>query len=251
MAALFASALLCATAFAGNIYIDPTGEDWRDGTTQARAVKTIGEGLRKANGGDTVHLQGKYYKEHVVFPKSGANGNRIILDGEGATIEGPDSLYVWGGVLQMQGKSYVTIKRCNINKSKWFGIAVLEWSNNIIIDDNDTKDTFASGIYVNSAWGIDIKNNVVDNACYGNDTTVPHVQECISVGRTSGFTISSNEVKNNWATHFRGGEGIDAKEGSSNGTINNNTVHDLIKLGIYVDSYNAEQNNITVRNNTV
>lgn len=255
MAALCASVLLCATAFADHYYVDPAKSNLNDGRSPANAVQTITKALEKANGGDTVHLQGKYYKEHVVFPKSGANGNRIVLDGENATIEGPDSLGVWAGVIEMHGKSFITVRRCFVGKSNWFGIMANEWSNNVIFELNYTYDTYASGIYVNSAWAVDILTNTVDNACYGNvpDTPgndIPEVQECLSVGKTSGFKIAYNEVRNSWVG-FSGGEGIDAKEGCSNGVINNNTVHHLKRLGIYVDSYNTTQTNITVHDNTI
>ncbi len=46
-----------------------------------------------------------------------------------------------------------------------------------------------------------------------------------------------------------GGEGIDAKNGASNGLIHHNTVSNVQSTGVYVDAYSLSDTNISVYNN--
>jgi hypothetical protein len=97
------------------------------------------------------------------------------------------------------------------------------------------------------AWrsrNVIIDGNEVAGAC--NDGS----QECITVAITDGFVISNNNVHHNGPGHH-GGEGIDAKDGSRNGKIFGNHVHDNVRLGIYVDSWDKHEFNIEVFNNVV
>ncbi len=75
-------------------------------------------------------------------------------------------------------------------------------------------------------------------------------QECITIAGTNGF-----EVKNNYIHHngpgTNGGEGIDAKDGSNNGKIYNNLVHDLTRLGIYIEAWDKHTYNIEVFRNKI
>ena len=48
-----------------------------------------------------------------------------------------------------------------------------------------------------------------------------------------------------------GGEGIDAKDACRNGKIHNNHVHNLYRLGIYVDAYESQEDSIEIYGNIV
>ncbi len=67
----------------------PRGRDLRVGVD----VKTIAEAIKKAQPGDTVHLQPIVYHDFAgFFAKQGAPGKPVTLDGHGATLEGSDPL---------------------------------------------------------------------------------------------------------------------------------------------------------------
>jgi hypothetical protein len=70
-------------------------------------------------------------------------------------------------------------------------------------------------------------------------------QECLTISITDNFIVSNNHVHHGWM------EGIDAKNGSSNGKIYGNHVHNQLRLGIYVDSWNKHTHNIDVYQNLV
>ena len=89
--------LLAATA--RDVYVNPaTGADTANGLAAAPAgangpLKTIARGLKLAQAGDTVHLAPAVYKESATFHnRSGEPGRPIVLDGQGATLDGSDPL---------------------------------------------------------------------------------------------------------------------------------------------------------------
>jgi hypothetical protein len=91
----------------------------------------------------------------------------------------------------------------------------------------------------------EIYGNEVELAC--NDGQ----QECITVSGTSDFEIKNNTVHDN-GPGTNGGEGIDAKDGSYNGSIHHNHVYNLNnRLGIYVDSWDKRTHDIDVYANVV
>ncbi len=56
-------------------------------------AKTIAEGIRIAQPGDTIHLEPKVYRDYAGFyGKKGEAGKPITLDGHGATLEGSDPI---------------------------------------------------------------------------------------------------------------------------------------------------------------
>ena len=80
--------MLMALALCG-VTVAVHGRDIRLGTD----VKTIREAIKRAQPGDTIHLQSIVYHEYAGFyGKKGAPGRPITLDGHGATLEGSDPL---------------------------------------------------------------------------------------------------------------------------------------------------------------
>ena len=76
-------------------------------------------------------------------------------------------------------------------------------------------------------------------------------QECITISNSSNCEIFKNHVHHN-GPGTNGGEGIDVKQGSHDGDVHHNYVHNLPKrLGIYVDAYEKHTYNINVYQNKV
>ncbi len=100
-AAVLTSAL-SAGLWARDLYVNPdTGDDKANGLAAAASaaagpVRSIAQGIRLARPGDTVRLGGATYKgrrEQVGFyGRSGEAGAPIVLDGQGATIDGCEPL---------------------------------------------------------------------------------------------------------------------------------------------------------------
>ncbi|MDR3587316.1 MAG: right-handed parallel beta-helix repeat-containing protein [Desulfosporosinus sp.] len=236
-------------------YVSNQGKDSNAGT-QSSPWKTIQKGANSVKPGDTVNIKGGIYKERVTLQTSGSANNYITFTnnpGEVVTIDGTgiDWGYDWNSLFNLNSKNYIKLIGLRVINSRWAGIGSVPDSNgseNILIQNCSTYNTKSSGIVFITGSNIIIDGNSVERACTGTSNT----QECISLATIATFTIKNNHVFN--CTNKipgAGGEGIDAKEGSSNGTICNNIVNDVVKVGIYVDAYSKHEFNIEVYGNTV
>jgi parallel beta-helix repeat protein len=165
-----------------------------------------------------------------------------VIDGNSITLSTEQQ-----GLFNIINKSYIKISGLTIKKAgpndENNGIFV-DNSSYITIEKNYTYDTVSSGIGVWNSSNITIDGNEVEFAC--NDGQ----QECITVSGTDTFEVKNNHVHDS-GPGTNGGEGIDAKDGSSNGKIYNNMVHDINgeRTGIYIDSWDDHTFNIDVYQN--
>jgi hypothetical protein len=91
-------------------------------------------------------------------------------------------------------------------------------------------------------WGsshVVVAGNRVEEACTAG------MQECLTIAGTDTFAVYDNEV---WNCHK---EGLDAKDGASNGQVYRNHVHHTQAVGIYVDAWDKHTYNIAVFQNVV
>jgi parallel beta-helix repeat protein len=230
-------------------YVDPSngGSNSNSGLIGSPWA-TIQQAASSAQAGDTVYVQAATYAEKVTFANSGTADAFITFIGVGSVIvQEPTNTTVWSGTFNANTKSYIRIQHFAIQNSYWFGI-YLEACDHIYLDSNSTYNTGASGISVWHSSYVYASNNTVRKACYQSLSTAS--QECISFSGVSNFEIHHNEVYESGGS-TNGGEGIDTKENCSNGKVYNNVVHDLIRLGIYVDCWDKILQQVDVYNNRV
>ena len=234
-------------------YVDlnhPSASDTNPGTLDLPWL-TIQHAAETMVAGDTVYIKAGTYQERVVPQNSGSGDNYIVYAaylGDTVTIDGEkislsdceDGLFV------INEKSYIKVLGLRIINAgpnhNNAGILVYN-SSHIIIEKNYTYNTVSSGIGVWNSDNIIIDGNQVELACNDGE------QECITVAGTDIFEIKNNYVHRG-GPGTRGGEGIDAKDGSSNGKIYKNCIHDMVRAGIYVDSWDKHTYNIDVFWNT-
>lgn len=213
---------------------------------------TIQHAAKTMVAGDMVYIKAGTYKERVIPQNSGNAGNYITYaayPGDTVTIDGKSiSLSEWeDGLFVIYKKSYIKISGLRIINAgpndNNAGILVYN-SSHIIIEKNYTYNTVSSGIGVWDSDNIIIDSNEVELACNDGE------QECITVAVTDTFEVKNNHVHHGGPGNF-GGEGIDAKDGSSKGKIYKNHVHHIQRLGIYVDAWDKHTYNIEVFQNIV
>jgi parallel beta-helix repeat protein len=249
LASLLLAVLISVPAHGATYYVATSGSDSNPGT-QAQPWRTIQKAADTLIAGDMVFVKEGPYNERVIPHNSGNPGDYIAYiayPGDTVTIDGigisTPGEFDWGGLFDVSGRTYIKISGFRIINSPSAGIFVGN-SSHIIIEKNSTYNTFSSGIGVWDCSNIIIDNNEVELACNDGE------EECITVALTDIFEVKNNHVHHGGpGTH--GGEGIDAKDGSSNGKIYNNHVHDINKLGIYVDAWDKHTYNIDVFRNIV
>lgn len=237
----------------GNVYyVSNNGSDYNPGT-KSSPWRTIEKATHSLLPGDTVYIRGGTYSEHVIIYKSGIPGNFVkycAYPGESVVIDGSgiDWGYDWDSLLALSGQSYIWLSGLKVVNSRWFGIGDYpdgEGCDNIVIENCSTYNTRSSGIAFGNASYLTIEGNSVARACSSPS------QEAISMSNVDHFCIRYNSVTD------CAREGIDAKQGCTNGKIYDNEVRNcgngdyVARPGIYIDAFSKQINNIEVYNNKV
>jgi uncharacterized protein DUF1565 len=230
-------------------YVDrsnPSASDSGPGTEQA-PWRTILKAVNTARAGETVLIKRGTYTESesgkLPVANSGTSGKPITF----AAYPGDERLVIiTGATFRIVGVSYIVVRGLKVtnvtNTTSPWGFLIRGPGTDITLSGNETYGTYSSGIGV---WGVSfgtdptdyqhlfnvlIANNLVRRACDGG------YDECITVANgVNNVIVRGNEVTESGNT-VNGGEGIDFKEGVFGGQIDGNYVHDLVKVGIYLDA---------------
>jgi parallel beta-helix repeat protein len=226
-------------------YVSPSGSD-SDPGTESQPWRTIQKAAKTLGAGDTVYIKAGRYEERVEPQNSGSADNEIMYaayPGAIVTIDGANIVVPeWGGLFQIENKHDIRVsglRIVNAGPNLHNPGILIEGSSGIIVENNYIYHSSDSGIGVWNSENIIVDHNEVEGACYNG------YNESISVGNTDGFEVKNNHV------HHSQKEGIDAKDGSANGKVFRNHVHDTNAVGIYVDAWDKHVYNIEVFENVV
>ena len=227
-------------------YVAPTGTDSGPGTL-AQPWQTIQKAAETMVAGDTVYIRAGTYREQVVPRNSGSPGSYITyaaypgemptLDGSGVALQ--DTLV---GLFEVSAKSYIRVsglRVANVTVHSNNGGIIVKRSSYITIESSQTYNTISSGIGIWNSQNVTVDGNRIERA--NNSSS----QECLTMAGTSAFQVSNNEVLD------CGDEGINVKNGSSNGKVFGNHVHHTASAGIYVDAYEQHTYDIEVYQNLI
>jgi hypothetical protein len=239
-------------------YVATDGRDSNPGTEQL-PWRTIQKAADTLTAGKTVYIKEGTYNERIWVQNSGMPGSYITFTaypGHAVTIDGTGRQFDWYGLFNIENKSYIKVSGLRVINSPYWGIYVGGSSNNIVIEKNYTYNTASSGI---SAWRGSKKGSCSDIIISGNEVERAvngKQQECISLSGIDRFEVRYNYIHHGSLTqtleHSTGGEGIDTKDGCSNGKVYRNCVYRTYnKLGIYVDAWDEDSSNIEVFDNIV
>jgi parallel beta-helix repeat protein len=238
--------------FAATYYVAPNGNNSNPGT-ESQPWKTIQKAAETLVAGDIVYIKAGNYQENVTPVNSGGAGNYIVytaLNNDIVTIDGQNvTLPDWDtGLFHVEDLSYIKIsglRIINVGPNNNNNGIYLDYTNHIIIENNYIYNTISSGIGVWNSDNIIIDNNEIELACNDGE------QECISVASTNEFVIKNNHIHDG-GPGTEGGEGICPKDGSYNGKIYDNYVHDLpTRPGIYMDAWDKHTYNMEIFRNIV
>lgn len=231
----------------GNIYyVSPSGNDNNPGSENL-PWRTISKAASALVNGETVYIKTGNYHERLVPENSGGVGNEIrflAYPGSTVTLDGIGiSIMEEEGLVDLSGKSFIIVSGIRVVNSNGAGFYA-DNAGHIGIYQNYTYNTVSSGIgFWNSSFII-VDGNEVVLAC--NDGS----QEDITIAGTSNFEVKNNQMHTG-SPGTNGGEGIDVKDGSHDGKVYRNRVHNLSRIGLYVDAWDKHTYNIEVFQNLV
>jgi hypothetical protein len=227
-------------------YVAPSGNDDNPGTV-AYPWRTIQKAANTMVAGDTVYIRAGTYPEQVIPQNSGSAGQPITYaayPGETAIIDGTHvAVPEYNGLFNLMGQDYIRVSGLRVIHSDYYGI-VAENSSYVTIEYNYTYDTYSSGISSWNSNNIIVAGNEVVGACTGP------WQEHISISSTDTFEVRYNHI-HDVMPGTDGKEGLSVKDASSHGKVYGNHVHNLNRVGIYVDAEAEHLFDIEVYQNVV
>ncbi len=243
--------LATAEAFSAEFHVTTSGLDADDGSA-AKPWKNIQQALDAAAAGDTVVVHAGTYQlaAPLVIKTKATAAAPLLVRAEGAvTVRDPARNFgEWSGVVRLDQATFVTLRGFRVENASFFGI-LLDHVDNVTVESCQTDGSLGSGIYTGDSTHITLRNNDVSHCCEG-DINLVSSQECISVARSDGFELVGNAVHDS-VRGETGGEGINIKEGTSNGSVHHNRISEGVRLGIYVEAWDKLTQNIEIYANEV
>ncbi len=234
------------TAAGAAYYVATDGDDHNPGTL-ALPWRSIQHAADHLQDGETVFIRGGTYYEQVRPQHSGAQGAYITYTaypGEVVTLDGSGmQMPSWEGQFYIDEQHYIRVSGLRVINTSAIGI-LADGGNHLIFDHNTTHNTYSSGIGAWNGYDVLVEYNEIVLACNDGE------QEDITILGIDTFEVRFNQVHDG-GPGTRGGEGIDVKDGSANGSVHHNLVYNLQRLGIYVDAWDRHTHNIHVYANVV
>lgn len=225
-------------------YVDgssPNALDSNPGTAEL-PWRTLTKAGNAARPGERVLIRPGTYTEGLVINVSGAPGSRIVFQagtGQPVVLRNQCVKAIGQSHIEIRG---LTVRDCTGGPNDDIGIRIEGPDvQDVVIDDNHVINTHGSAI---SAWGVpwlddpgdfrNITNLVITGNLIEQANNGGYNEQITLANGVVDFEIANNELRDSHNT-VNGGEGIDVKEGSSNGTIHHNLIHDIDRRAIYLD----------------
>ena len=223
-------------------YVDknhPDADSLNPGT-ELLPFPSIQQGINKVGPGEAVFVKSGSYVGPVNINTSGFENAPVTLQ---ASPGHEHQVLIKGDGIMIKGQSHIHVFGFRVEDSRDIGIYLEGPSTGVTISGNQTYNTSSSGI---SAWGVPwmqdpniynfraIENLVIENNKIELANNGGWNEQITLANGVYGFEIRNNEITTG-GNPVNGGEGIDIKEGCSNGKIHHNKIYDINRLGIYID----------------
>lgn len=194
------------------LYVAPNGNDANPGTL-AQPLRTVAEGLRRAQPGETVRLRAGTYNELASFPRSGLPGQPITLaamPGERAVLDGSGLGRGLGepGLIMIVDRDHIVVRGLELTGLDGTladfpsGIWVYGTTRDIVLEDNLVHDIRAFGGGLDSgAHGIAVyglepipSEDIVIRGNEVRDLTLGWSEAVVINGNVRRFLVEDNHV---------------------------------------------------------
>ncbi len=247
-------------AEASDWYVGPSGDDAGPGTEDAPFATLQRAAESAVVPGDRVFVLPGRYAQVVEIRAHGAqdapivwNGGggdtRAIVDGEGLDLPEGTPL------VSVVGSSHVVVGGLRVEHAlQGPGIFVGD-SADVVVEDNETYDTYSSGIGVWGGERVAVVRNEIELACNFSCEGCG-LQETLTIADTDSFEVADNRVHDTGGDGGGGGEGINVKGGATDGRIHGNVVYATYasgpwRVGIHVNPWDGDAHDIEIYANRI
>lgn len=203
----------------------------KDGTAM---YTTIQAAAAVAQPGDTVQIAAGVYVEAVKPAASGTAGAPITYrarTGDTVVIDGQKRLYSTNGLVNLDGRSFITMSGITVTNSPRHGIYG-NLTSSVVLDHMVVSHTDDGGIVLVGGSRATVSSSEI---AFTNERGLSASNEAVTLNNVDGFEISADVV------HNCGEEGIDAKYGARNGLIHDNLAYANRGPNIYLDAASTVQ----------
>ena len=148
-------------------YVNPAGDDAKDGWTRGTAKKTLVEAVRCAIAGDTVHLAPGTYAEKTMSDGCASNSMQVRVQvPAGVTLEGDDrdTVIIKG---ERNGDKYSSTNVRCVRLNRGAALKNLTVSTGSVTNDVAANNGYAGGVF-GAAWAECLVENCVITNCFGS-----------------------------------------------------------------------------------
>jgi len=219
-------------AFTGTTYHVAQGKCSDKGTgTEASPFCKVAAALRKVKAGERVLIHKGVYPERIFMTFGGMKDKPITIEGEeGAILEGRSIRLDEEGLLGAKKAGHLVFRGLTLRGSTFYGV-LLEDVDHVLLERLTVIRSHHGGIIVADSRDVKAIENQVIEANHKNagGKEAGSIHESMSFTNVKRFEIARNHVKNG------NKEGIDAKDGSTEGEIRANHVEGVRAVGIYLN----------------
>jgi hypothetical protein len=193
---------------------------------------TVQIGVNKLLAGDTLTItDGVYSTGKILVKTSGTVDKPIVIQGQGreTVLDAQGKSWSEYGILHVQGRSFITIKNLSLINSPWYGMQV-SGSKFVTVDNVFSSHHRMSGfVFDQLSSDLVLSNSEVTDVGLCETLKVSCAHEAVTFSNVTRFKAFGNYV------HDSGREGMDAKDGATDGEFYDNHVHHMSQVGMYLN----------------
>jgi parallel beta helix pectate lyase-like protein/pectate lyase-like protein len=244
-ACLFSVVVWSACAYGAEYHVSPAGDDANAGSSD-RPWRTIQRAADAVEAGDTVWIAPGTYPEQVSIRVTGTKDKSVTFAGRDEkdlpVIDGSGLRRGRGGLVSVHDSAWVNLRGLRVTHARGRGQSgiFVRSSEHVTVRNCQTFGTNSSGVKLIECRHAVVEGNEIERGCLDG------AEENITVKiRCDDVDILNNHI------HHCEKEGIDIKEGSRNVRVRGNRIHDVVRQGLYTDSWNLETYNVEFSGNVV
>jgi len=227
--ALLGASLPASAGAAPAIYFaGPTGCSDTGPGSESQPFCTLQRGATQLKPGDTLNLLSGTFRGPIELTAAGTAQSPIVIQAApeaAAVIDGQGVPLSEAGLLAVAGAKYLTLRGFTVQNSTYWCVEITK-GEGVVVDDLTINGCDHGGLIIGDSTNVQVLGTEINrtNLCTG-----VCIHEALTLSNVKNFVVARCWV------HHGTKEGIDVKDGSANGKVHGNVVHQMAKVGIYLN----------------